>query len=793
MPIKKHYSFLAIILIIVVCANLVNVRSVLADGETPTEPPPPTQVATEPPVESTSAPVESTPDPIEATATPLPEILTQIPESTEIVILDESGDSVPLATQEAVDIAQATDPMWCPEGVAPGGAGCTTNFPTISALINNMVNPTYTASYANNGVIYFTASPGNGLFDLSESNLGTSAFNTLKNYNLTLQGGWNGDSISPSLSGQTDFGSSHIVIGASGNPWIGNVTLNDIAFCNDSSTCSGISQTALTVYTTTGNIALNNVDVNNQGNGRNTSLLNTISGNITVTNGTYDGNNSNSAGFSATTNSGSITISNTNFKENKKPNNGNGDITDDSSDGATLSAPIVTLTNVIATANDGDGITINNANVVTLSNVTASGNGTAIAPAGLINNDGSGVFINGNAGSRLIIIGGAFNNNQEYGVEVGNPANISIYIQSNPTCTGNVGGCYNDATIFDNTAPIIVPTVNGTIGLNGWYISDVSVSWSVNDGESGILSSNGCAPSNLTAETVSTILTCSASNNAGLSNSASVTIQIDKAAPNLSLPSDITTQATGPTGAIVNYSASAIDSLDQSVSANCSPISGSTFSLGTTTVNCFATDEAGNTALGSFQVTVQETTPTVPTTTPIALTNISSSTPGSSTSQSNSSAFIIPLTGGELINLDCNSAFWAFGVKLSFMNLCNQQTTLHAISVNNLPGQLPNGFTFVMGLDVSILSANKVIEDLPSGTGIQMDFPISGDSKDQFAVLYWNGSKWIEISQQIGGDKLSQILSTSADNEFYQVQTPMNDFYQIITTDKTGIFVLVKK
>jgi len=127
------------------------------------------------------------------------------------------------------------------------------------------------------------------------------------------------------------------------------------------------------------------------------------------------------------------------------------------------------------------------------------------------------------------------------------------------------------------------------------------------------------------------------------------------------------------------------------------------------------------------------------------------------------------------------------------MNLCNQQTTLHAISVNNLPGQLPNGFTFVMGLDVSILSANKVIEDLPSGTGIQMDFPISGDSKDQFAVLYWNGSKWIEISQQIGGDKLSQILSTSADNEFYQVQTPMNDFYQIITTDKTGIFVLVKK
>jgi hypothetical protein len=671
--------------------------------------------------------------------------------------------------------------MWCPEGVLPGGVGCTTNFVSISALITNMV--TVTNNYAQNGVIYFTSNPGIGTFNLNPTTLPGGDFETLNDYNLTLQGGWNGlnDGAGFALSGQTNFGTNPITIGTTVNPWVGNITLNDFTF-------TGASQTSLTIYTTTGAITLNNVDVNNQGNGRNTALLSTASGDITVANGTFDGNGTNSGGFSATTTTGSITISDSSFTDNK--------IGSGTSDGATLSASTVTLTNVSATNNDGDGITINNASMVTLNNVVATNNGTD--PAGPGNNDGSGVLVNGPAGTNLFVNGGNFSSNKEYGIEVGNPANTTIYIVSEPTCISNVLGCTNGTFLQDNTAPVISPNISGTLGSGGWYTSHVTVSWSVNDPDSGNSSSTGCTESNLTSDTAGITLTCSAANNVGLSNSVSVTIKIDQTAPVLSLPSNITATATGPAGAVVSYSASAMDDMDPSVSAVCAPASGSTFGLGNTTVNCSATDEAGNSSSGSFLVTVTAipatatntptSTPPTPASTPTAPTH----TAGSSASESGSSTLIVPITGG-LIDLACDSVFSAFGVQLSFFNLCDQQTTIKDITSSNLPGKLPNDFTFVMGLNLQILNDGEVLPDLPDGSGIQLGFPASGDPDDQFAVLYWNGSAWVEITQKTGEDKVSELLETNATNEFYQIESGDPEFYKVLTTEKTGSFVLVKK
>jgi hypothetical protein len=84
----------------------------------------------------------------------------------------------------------------------------------------------------------------------------------------------------------------------------------------------------------------------------------------------------------------------------------------------------------------------------------------------------------------------------------------------------------------DTSKPIISADVSGTAGSNGWYTSDVKVIWNVSDPESGIASSDGCGETNLTLETTGTTLTCSATNGAGLSNSASVTIKLDKTGPN---------------------------------------------------------------------------------------------------------------------------------------------------------------------------------------------------------------------------------------------------------------------
>jgi hypothetical protein len=78
--------------------------------------------------------------------------------------------------------------------------------------------------------------------------------------------------------------------------------------------------------------------------------------------------------------------------------------------------------------------------------------------------------------------------------------------------------------------------------------------------------------------------------------------------PVLKLPNDMTVEATSPTGATVTYAASATDEVDPTVPVSCRPTTGSNFPLGTTTVDCSAADDTGNTATGSFKITVQDRT-----------------------------------------------------------------------------------------------------------------------------------------------------------------------------------------
>jgi len=95
-----------------------------------------------------------------------------------------------------------------------------------------------------------------------------------------------------------------------------------------------------------------------------------------------------------------------------------------------------------------------------------------------------------------------------------------------------------------------------------------------------------------------------------LLNSGSTCVTpIDSTPPTLGLPSNVTAEATGPSGAAVSYSASATDNMDPHPSVSCSPSSGSTFALGTNLVQCTATDATGNHASGGFNVTVVDTTP----------------------------------------------------------------------------------------------------------------------------------------------------------------------------------------
>lgn len=94
----------------------------------------------------------------------------------------------------------------------------------------------------------------------------------------------------------------------------------------------------------------------------------------------------------------------------------------------------------------------------------------------------------------------------------------------------------------DSTPPVITPSVVGTLGNNGWYVSDVIVSWTVEDDESDISLSTGCDPTTINTDTNSVTLTCSATS-AGGTATESVTIERDATPPSISF--ELTPPQTG--------------------------------------------------------------------------------------------------------------------------------------------------------------------------------------------------------------------------------------------------------
>jgi hypothetical protein len=82
----------------------------------------------------------------------------------------------------------------------------------------------------------------------------------------------------------------------------------------------------------------------------------------------------------------------------------------------------------------------------------------------------------------------------------------------------------------DTTPPVITPTVVGTLGENGWYTSNVTVSWIVQDGESTVSSKDGCGLTTISTDTDGKTVTCSATS-AGGTSSESVTIKRDATDP----------------------------------------------------------------------------------------------------------------------------------------------------------------------------------------------------------------------------------------------------------------------
>jgi hypothetical protein len=151
------------------------------------------------------------------------EVLQVIPDETNLVVLDENGLPLPLASQEAADLIAASDPVWCPGNQAPTpqANGCSDAYGTLAALVSAIGGATDSfAAPISSGTIWITSGP---VADASAVSINGLAYTNWSNYSLTLQGGWSG------ISGDTSIGlNSLFTVPISISNWHNSLAINNI-------------------------------------------------------------------------------------------------------------------------------------------------------------------------------------------------------------------------------------------------------------------------------------------------------------------------------------------------------------------------------------------------------------------------------------------------------------------------------------------------------------------------------------------------------------------------------------
>ena len=159
----------------------------------------------------------------------------------------------------------------------------------------------------------------------------------------------------------------------------------------------------------------------------------------------------------------------------------------------------------------------------------------------------------------------------------------------------------------DPTPPVVTPIISGTTGSNGWYVTAVTVNWSIVDPESIILSTEGCDARTLSADTTGITLACRAESDGGITT-VSKTFRIDKTAPGATPSPARQADANGwyNHSLSVGFSGSdATSGLDACSQAK--TYSGPDSASATVTGSC--TDKAGNTAQAPFPLKYDATAP----------------------------------------------------------------------------------------------------------------------------------------------------------------------------------------
>lgn len=179
--------------------------------------------------------------------------------------------------------------------------------------------------------------------------------------------------------------------------------------------------------------------------------------------------------------------------------------------------------------------------------------------------------------------------------------------------SGNTAHAGFTVSVVDTTAPTLVPPADVTMEATGPLTAVTYGAASATDLVDTDVAIQ-CLPASGSGFAVGAhTIACTATDDAGNGSSATSTVTVtDTTGPAITVPDDVTVEATSAAGAIATFAASAIDLVDGPRAVHCAPPSGSQFALGATAVACTSSDSRGNASGAGFSVQVVDTTaPTI--------------------------------------------------------------------------------------------------------------------------------------------------------------------------------------
>jgi hypothetical protein len=741
---RRLFSLLSIAFTFVFILSLVNTVSVFAEEGTP---PSPTEEPALPPSE----------EPVEETVPAMAEVLEELPPDTELVVLDETGEVLPLTSQEAANIIIAGDPQWCAAGYTPaddpvGGTYCTakfTYFNGVGGLIEELT--TLGGIDTGAGTIYVS-------WDYDVTTAGDTAgivfdYGDIELTDLTFQGGW--DFGSNSVIGTTTFsfssgaGLDFYDWGGFGVP--GYLTLKDIII--DGGYGLYIDDSDVDPETTA-DVTLYNVDVVNtdygahigtegdvsitKSNFDNTQLdsglvvenggditLNTVTANNNADTGAFLDNSCGCA-------TGNIFISSSNFDDNDPldNNDGRGLIAHSNGD--------VIIANVSASGNPGGGAELDNSTgsgslTITGTNVF-NNNGYGLLPSvGLYAISFGDIEVTGvtATGNSLGAGGGAF--------IASSGGNVTI---KNSVFSNNCVACFVGAGLFaggsgDITLNGVTASGNGNDPVYGY--SGPAEGWGaivLNFGGNVFVKnstfSNNCANSS-----------CDSSGSV-LSGVSGGGIYVIAPAGVVSLD-HVTASGNGGTdgmGALIEISGGDVD-------ITCSKFSNhSGYGI--------AVESAGNTVTLNG-VTFSGNGTNIVLASGTLVENVFNCDSGKKKPAGPSLPLnIVNVTSGQSVELDCVQYRGTLLVlpnndRVLYPCSLKEQGKVESLGQDNLPGALPDGDTFASAFSAHLFKGGDQQTKVDPFITIAFGIPEGADASD-LAILFWDGEKWVEVKNAHVGE-----------------------------------------